>query len=193
MAIVSVNDRYLSDIAYAIRAKNGLSNTYKPREMAAAIEKIQVDGAKPYMIPYELKELPACIFKNDISEDYLEISDVTFDKYISPSGAAHNLTTIGKWAFFGQRMSKIDLPETVTTIADDAFDNCCASQVRIIMRGTNLVNPHCFNVHNAISNTKCDVYLYVPRAILDQANLHYGPYGYLKTIAAIEDNPSICG
>lgn len=44
MSNVLVNDEYLSDIADAIRAKNGSSDTYKPSQMAGAIEDISGGG-----------------------------------------------------------------------------------------------------------------------------------------------------
>ena len=47
MATVVVNDTYLSDIADAIRAKNGSSDTYKPSEMADAISAISGGGITP--------------------------------------------------------------------------------------------------------------------------------------------------
>ena len=45
------------------------------------------------------------------------LSSVTFD-----SGS--NLTTIGKKAFYGCRMTDISLPSTLTTIGEKAFDEC---------------------------------------------------------------------
>ena len=44
MAKVLINETSLSGIADAIRAKNGSSDTYKPSEMAAAIEAIEAGG-----------------------------------------------------------------------------------------------------------------------------------------------------
>ena len=44
MAKVLINETSLSGIAEAIRAKNGSSETYKPSEMAAAIEAIEAGG-----------------------------------------------------------------------------------------------------------------------------------------------------
>lgn len=44
MANVYVNDIYLSDIADAIRAKNGLSETYRPIEMGYAIDNLNLVG-----------------------------------------------------------------------------------------------------------------------------------------------------
>lgn len=194
MAIVSINENYLNDIAEAIREKTGTNSLYKPKQMAAAISGIEGGGASnvnnTYMIPYELQELPPYVFKHDNLE-YFNLSYVTFDKYISPSGAVHSLTTIGRWAFYGQRMTKIDLPETVTTIDQDAFQNCCSTSVYIILRGTTLVHPNCFSIHNHATNSQCRVFLYVPKAILDQAKAHYN--GAEVYVNAIEDNPSICG
>lgn len=42
MANVIISDAHLTDIADAIRSKNGTENAYKPREMAAAITAIEV-------------------------------------------------------------------------------------------------------------------------------------------------------
>ena len=44
MANVIINDQYLTDIASAIREKNGTENTYKPRKMAAAILELDTSG-----------------------------------------------------------------------------------------------------------------------------------------------------
>ena len=45
MAIVTINDENLTNIASAIRAKNGTENTYKPSDMAAAIAAIVSGGS----------------------------------------------------------------------------------------------------------------------------------------------------
>lgn len=47
MARVTVNETYLSDIADAIRSKNGTENTYTPAEMAEAIGAISGGGITP--------------------------------------------------------------------------------------------------------------------------------------------------
>jgi hypothetical protein len=44
MAIVTINDEHLVNIAGAIRGKNGTENTYKPSEMAEAISAIETGG-----------------------------------------------------------------------------------------------------------------------------------------------------
>ena len=44
MAKVLVNENNLTNIANAIRGKNGTTTTYKPSEMAAAISAIETGG-----------------------------------------------------------------------------------------------------------------------------------------------------
>ena len=44
MSIVTIDDSYFTDIANAIRGKNGETTTYKPNEMAAAISAISSGG-----------------------------------------------------------------------------------------------------------------------------------------------------
>lgn len=53
MSKVLVNDTNLTNIADAIRGKNGSTNTYKPSEMAAAITAISSGGSGGYYIPDE--------------------------------------------------------------------------------------------------------------------------------------------
>ena len=45
MSIVTIDDSYFTDIANAIRGKNGETTTYKPNEMAAAISAISSGGS----------------------------------------------------------------------------------------------------------------------------------------------------
>lgn len=47
MALVTVSDTTLTDIADAIRSKNGTEDTYKPSEMSEAIEAISGGGITP--------------------------------------------------------------------------------------------------------------------------------------------------
>lgn len=47
MAVVAISDSILTDIADAIRSKNGTENTYKPAQMPDAIEAISSGGITP--------------------------------------------------------------------------------------------------------------------------------------------------
>jgi len=53
MSKVLVTEGHLSNIAEAIRAKNGSSNTYRPGDMAAAIEAIPTGGSAPLLYRLE--------------------------------------------------------------------------------------------------------------------------------------------
>ena len=46
MAIVTTDDKYYTEIANAIRNKNGTTTQYKPSEMAAAINAISTGGGE---------------------------------------------------------------------------------------------------------------------------------------------------
>ena len=50
MAIVTINDEHLTNIAGAIREKNGTTDTYKPADMAAAISAIAAGGGEVNMV-----------------------------------------------------------------------------------------------------------------------------------------------
>lgn len=76
MSIVTIEDTNLTNIANAIRSKNGTSDTYKPSEMASAIELIETSGGgtEEYFetnvqlttgpISYYLKKIPPVDFSN---------------------------------------------------------------------------------------------------------------------------------
>lgn len=51
MAEVRTDEQNYINIANAIRAKNGLTDTYKPREMAKAIEDIQTSMCGEFKEP----------------------------------------------------------------------------------------------------------------------------------------------
>lgn len=51
MANVIINDQNLTNIANAIRGKNGTTTTYKPSEMAAAITAIETGGGSGGNLP----------------------------------------------------------------------------------------------------------------------------------------------
>lgn len=62
MANVIINDTNLTNIANAIRGKNGTTTTYKPSEMAAAITAISGGGGGGSDVPAE-----ALVFSGDCS------------------------------------------------------------------------------------------------------------------------------
>ena len=100
MANVVINDAHLNDIAAAIRAKNGSTDTYKPSEMAAAISAIEGSS--------------------DIGDT------VSFDDYISRSltGSIQvNCSAIGDYGLYGNK-NMTSLTTTATTIGESGCARC---------------------------------------------------------------------
>ena len=50
MSIVTIDDSYFTDIANAIRGKNGETTTYKPNQMAAAISALSGGGSGDWQV-----------------------------------------------------------------------------------------------------------------------------------------------
>lgn len=73
MPNVLVNDEYLSDIADAIRAKNGSSDTYTPGQMAGAIEDIEGGGGST-LITKSITENGTCDATDDSADGYSEVT-----------------------------------------------------------------------------------------------------------------------
>ncbi len=103
MANVIINDAHLNDIAAAIRAKNGSTDTYKPSEMAAAISAIEGSS--------------------DIG------GTVSFDDYISRSltGSIQvSCPTIGDYGLYGNK-NMTSLTSTATALGTCA----CGDNVKL--------------------------------------------------------------
>lgn len=84
MAIKITDDKHYTDIAAAIRAKNGEETTYKPSEMAAAIEAITSDNPLTEMTVYE----GAGMYTKTYKDGSTVTGSVTFDS----EGLATSLT-----------------------------------------------------------------------------------------------------
>lgn len=89
MAIVYTNEQNYADIADAIRTKNGSETLYKPSEMAAAINALNVSG----VINLQNKSVTPSTSEQEITYDtgYNGLGTVTVDRipsqYIIPSGS----------------------------------------------------------------------------------------------------------
>ena len=126
MANVLVEETSLSNIASAIREKNGGSATYKPGEMAAAISNLPIGGGSDNV---ELK-IGEGLVRRYIQEDSEESSGIP-ETYVNTTW-----TTIGDYAFSNMRFKKSQFsyrPHTyemlhttfsnVATIGNSAFSN----------------------------------------------------------------------
>ena len=96
MSIVTIDDSYLTAIGNAIRAKNGTTTTYKPSEMAAAINAIE---SGEDFLPQKITNTLTSYSNNDI-------------------------TAIGNYGLYGcSSLTSVSLPN-VTTIGNRGFCRC---------------------------------------------------------------------
>lgn len=141
MAIVYTDSANYSDIADAIRSKNGTQNTYKPEDMAAAINAIPADPPTGTISitadgTYDVSTF-ATANVNTKPTKGLVFGDYDADGY------PHTAEFVGSWTSIpgyycqgvfggGDRMStqinskivSIRIPNGVTQIYAAAFDNC---------------------------------------------------------------------
>lgn len=117
MAKVLVNENNLTNIANAIRGKNGSTNTYKPSEMAAAITAISGGGSNEKAI---IEKTFSGIYTNN---EITKIGDYAF------AGLGNNITginapnveSVGRYAFRDcGNIQSINMPK-VKTIGSNAF------------------------------------------------------------------------
>lgn len=98
MATIITDNKHYSDIAEAIRSKNGTETKYKPSEMPAAISAIETGGGS----------LEDDVVTHSVSGEY----------------SNDRITTVGKYAFYEcLGLTAIDLPN-VTTLSTFAFQKC---------------------------------------------------------------------
>ena len=78
MSIVTIDDSYFTDIANAIRGKNGETTTYKPNEMAAAISALSSGGNITQWGKMFFSSSPSQINLSSIVADYSKIDFMFF-------------------------------------------------------------------------------------------------------------------
>ena len=120
MAKVLVNENNLTNIANAIRGKNGSTNTYKPSEMAAAITAISGGGGGGGNEKAIIERTFSGIYTNN---EITKIGDYAFAglKNNITGINAPNVESIGEYAFRGcGNIQSINMPK-VKTIGVNAF------------------------------------------------------------------------
>lgn len=144
MANVLVEETSLSNIASAIREKNGGSATYKPGEMAAAISNLPTGGSSDNedgllsdtLVNYE--NVTATDIKNNCFANSTTLATATFTNVSNVGLSAFsncsaltqinlpNATTIGNSCFFkDSKLSTVNL-SNVETLGEHAFRECKA-------------------------------------------------------------------
>jgi hypothetical protein len=129
MAIVTINDEHLTNIANAIRDKGG-SNTYKPKDMASAILALDtsweedvvgntIDVNNIVSINFKADTIAADAFRNCSMLEEVETNAKTIGDYAF-EGCSNlkrvkltNVETSGNSPFKNCRINKLDLGETI--------------------------------------------------------------------------------
>lgn len=136
MANVYVTDTYLSDIADAIRAKNGLSETYRPMDMGTAINNLNLVGD----VTADMVAMRD--FGSSISGAASGIYSYAFAYCSSLTTVSFpNCSNIESYAFqYCSSLTSVSFPNC-TSIGDYAFFSCCCL--------TTVSFPNCSNVGGA--------------------------------------------
>lgn len=146
MANVIINDTNLTNIANAIREKNGSTDTYMPSEMADAIAAIETGGGGA----------EDTRFYDIIARTITEIDDdtiTTVGKYAFNSCAElktinlPNCTTIGNSAFSNTMPTTVNLPK-VTTVGEYAFQGSGHYEYDLDLPAVTSLGNYNFNVAN---------------------------------------------
>lgn len=131
MANVIINDTHLTNIADAIREKTGTSDTYKPGEMATAIQAIEAGSGGGEGIPEEA----LCI-----------------------TGNCDNRFAYGGWDWFIERFGNQITTKDITNLDHMFFTSSKITSIPFILKGKTGVGVSCDNTfaqcHSLISEIK---------------------------------------
>ena len=140
MSIVTIDDSYLTAIGNAIRAKNGTTTTYKPSEMAAAINAIETGDSGLLLSAYWNDTITGAISDDTITK----IPTYAFDRSSVVGGDKHEITsvsfpnvlTVGGHAFeYNSTIQTIYLPNA-TNVDQDVCYQCRALESFIAPKAT---------------------------------------------------------
>lgn len=161
MSKVLVTDTYLTDIANAIREKNGGTTTYRPGEMAEAITNI---GAPTPTKGIIINEWDKAGYPIDVSVVGLtEIEDYMFSHAFYYNGALNyygygllgkcqkfsipeDLTRIGEYSFqYCDMFPLTSLPDTIINIEKGAFEYCTELHLSHLPKNLTKINDSAFS------------------------------------------------
>ena len=140
MSIVTIDDSYLTAIGNAIRAKNGATTTYKPSEMAAAINAIETGDSGILLSAYWNDTITGALSDDTI----IKIPYSAFTSYSSTGGVKREITsvsfsnvlTVESNAFYSNpTIQTIYLPNA-TSVGSDVCYQCRALESFIAPKAT---------------------------------------------------------
>lgn len=112
MSIVTIDDSNLTAIGNAIRAKNGTTTTYKPSEMAAAINAIETGDSGLLLSAYWNDALTGAISDDTITK----IPNYAFDRSSVVGGDKHEITSVSFPNVLTVGSGAFDYNSTIQTI-----------------------------------------------------------------------------
>lgn len=120
MAEVLINETYLTDIADAIRNKNSSTTTYKPKEMAAAINAIESGGSSSGGVDIISTTLSGSFENSEVTN----IRNYCFYSQNLTSVSFPNVVTVDEGAFYyNKSLNSVSFPEA-TSVGNFAFGSC---------------------------------------------------------------------
>ena len=210
MAQVIIDDTNLSNIASAIRGKNGSNETYKPSEMAAAINDIK-SGSESVdaFVARTITEIysPSATWINAYCMSQFKQLESVYCPNVTSTGTEicsycsaleyayfPKLSTIPTKCFYQcSALPKYECTEENKQIQASAFYGCSKLETLILRRTESITS---LSSSSALERTLIDDgtgYIYVPSAL-------YGTYRnatnwniYKDQIRKIEEYPEICG
>ena len=140
MSIVTIDDSYLTAIGNAIRAKNGTTTTYKPSEMAAAINAIETGDSGILLSAYWNDTLTGAISDDTITKIPYNAFDRSYveggDKHEITSVSFSNVLTVDRAAFdYNSTIQTIYLPNA-TSVGYNVCYQCRALESFIAPKAT---------------------------------------------------------
>lgn len=143
MVYKRINEQYLTDIADAIRSKNGLTTTYKPREMAAAVNQMKTVSSDNATFLEFMNGTITNIYNTEVTKigsgpfRFSGIKSITLPYVTSVNDAAFSFSSTSietlilprcknmyAEAFEGSTALKtVDL-QSLETVGEYAFDGC---------------------------------------------------------------------
>lgn len=194
MATVTIDDKNLSDIANAIRNKNETTTTYKPSEMANAINQINTDGDTT---------IEDGIITRTITE-YTNDRITYIGKYAIrecrnlTTVSLPNVTTIDIYGFQAcEKLTTINLPE-VTTINNYAFEYCVALDNVVLPKTTTILafafsNCYALKTIDLHKITRLEGYLFAYSRLLDTLIIRTETVCQLVNTSAFNSTPIASG
>ena len=151
MAIVTINDNYLNNIASAIRFKNGTTNTYKPREMASAIRAISTSSTA---VNADVKAFIERNFTGAITADCSVVGNYAFATMNSMTAVTCTALRVNDYGFYKcQNLGSVYMPN-LTHVGQFAFSDC-TGLTDVSIPKVKVINNFAFNYCTSL--TKIDL------------------------------------